>query len=521
MNTRIAVRLLRAVTRAPARRGFAHTFLGRTILTVTSVVALWLSLSPSAWAVPSYTRRYAVECSRCHTSWGALNRSGVTFRLSGYRSLDGVTLKPETDDIELSHGMLTLPGTLPLSVIAGAGVDYRKETRTDSNGTTSVRTGSTIAVEDASIFLTAPFGDHLSAFIEFPMFETRAWEFTPTGAAEANDIGGPSQIQFATETPAFEVAKFFWNNLIGSDNSVNLLGGITHPPLAYSPGKVRLSVNQYLIYERRALDLISPHKVDDVLGGSADYLFRLSEPQGLFEVNGMVVPGKQVTDVSKKETFWFEYHAGVSNGSNNAADNNNDKDFYGRFVMRWFGQSLGIFAYDSANTYDDTLRTDASIAANPTNGIMSGNQVPNGMSRIGPDFTLSLAPFGVPMWLDNQLMYNREDSPTGFNVPFTWRGGFSQLNWQLSKETMLYARYDWITGDRFDDSTLGGITVSEPKESDEVLGFGYLIRQNVKLIGEYRHHRFVDMAVGTPVNSGPVTPEIVDDGFTLRVMVGL
>ncbi len=277
---------------------------------------------------------------------------------------------------------ISLPTTFPLSIITGFGVDYRKEKREASNGTSASRTGSTLALEDASLFLSSPLGKHLSAFIEFPMYETKAWEFTPTGPAEANDKATGRDIKFKDESLVFEVAKFLWNNLIPGTprDSTNLLFGISHPPLAYSPGKVRLSVNQYLIYERRALDLISPkfvtpdHDNNLLSKDQNDYLFRLSEPQVFFEVNGMLAPGKAVTAVSKRDTLWIEYHLGVANGSNGHTDNNSTKDFYGRFVARYYNQSFGIFAYHSSDTYDDALRNDAFVG---NGGVLSARRARN------------------------------------------------------------------------------------------------------------------------------------------------
>jgi hypothetical protein len=37
---------------------------------------------------------------------------------------------------------------------------------------------------------------------------------------------------------------------------------------------------------------------------------------------------------------------------------------------------------------------------------------------------------------------------------------------------------------------VGGITFSDPCEWDVVLGIQYALFENVKLIGEYRHHKF-------------------------------
>jgi len=504
------------------------------VLIAVSVVTVWLLLEPSAWAVPSYSRRYGVECSTCHTMWGSLNAGGLTFRLSGYRAIFGKPMKPETEDIEISKGV-TIPSTLPLSFITGVGYDNRKETR-DSGSSPSVdSTGSSLALEDASIFMTSPLGEHLSAFVEFPMFETRAWEFTPTGNFEARYNTNPGrQIQFATESPTFEVAKFFWNNLFGDAvprDSVNLLAGITQLPMGYPTGKVRLAVNQYLVYERTALDLISPRKVDSVFGGDPnDFLFRLSEAQTVAEVNGMLAFGKPVTDTSKRDTFWAEYHLGVSNGSNAKADNNTQKDTYGRFVMRWYNQSLGFFGYRSGDIYSDNLRTTASTGVNDPagTGIMSGAQDPNKVDRYGPDLTLSLVPFSIPVWLENAVMYNKESNPTGFGQQFKWKGGLDQLNWQISKVSITYLRYDWIKGDPFDDTTstvngVTGITRSTPKEHDWIIGYQHLYEQNIKLIAEYRQHVFEDTASGgvIPTLGVATNPaKLSDKGFTLRAMFG-
>ena len=73
----------------------------RIVVFIAGVIATWVSLTPSAWAVPSYTRRYNVECSRCHTMWGALNGRGVTFRMSGYRAFNGKDIKPVLEDIDV------------------------------------------------------------------------------------------------------------------------------------------------------------------------------------------------------------------------------------------------------------------------------------------------------------------------------------------------------------------------------------------------------------------------------------
>jgi len=257
-------------------------------------------------------------------------------------------------------------------------------------------------------------------------------------------------------------------------------------------------VNQYLVYERRGLDYISPRKVSDLFSAeTADRVFRLGEPQGLAEVNGMLVPGAPVTDVGKRQTFWLEYHLGITNASNSKSDGNGSKGVYGRYVMRWYNQSLGGFAFYASDIADDAMRAEGAAA-----GVLSGRGT-NSTVRAGPDATLSLAPLGFPVSLENEVLYNREGDPTGFGKEFVWWGGFHQLNWFISKRAVTYARYDWIKGDRYDDTTAGGITKADPREWDVIAGLQFLVLENFKLIGEYRHHEFRDCARPPPASWPP------------------
>lgn len=505
----------------------------RTVLFIVVFAELQLFLAPSAFAVPSYARRYGEQCSTCHSMWGALTPAGLTFKLSGYRAIFGKDLTPVTPDQKISKNV-SLPATLPLSFVTGVGFDSRSETRNNS-GANSTSSGSSIALEDASIFMTSPLGDHLTAFVEFPMYESRAWEFTPTGNYEARFNVPGRQIQFRTESPIFEVAKFFWNNPFGDAlprDSVNFLAGITQLPLAYPSGKVRIAVNQYLIYERTALDLISPRSVTTLTGADVepnDVFFRMSEAQGLGEVYGMTTFGKPVTDVGDKNTVWAEYHFGLSNGSNAKASYHSQKDVYGRLVMRYYGQSLGLFALSGIDSYNDDLRNQASLAIGPQTGIMSGAQNPNKLSRFGPDVTISFVPFGIPVWIENQYMINSDGNPTGFGKEFKWRGGFDQVNWKMSKNTLAYLRYDYVKGDAYDDTTttvngVTGITRSTPKENDVIVGVQHLLDENTKFIAEYRTHTFDDTATGAAIAglapSSANAAHLKDTGFTVRMMFG-
>jgi hypothetical protein len=148
---------------------------GKTMCFSCLVLAIiFLFLTDESRAVTSYSNRYNLNCSVCHNMWGSLNGAGASFRMSGYRSLYGRELKPVEKDIELAGGSLAIPKTSPFSILAGAGADYRKEKREASDGTKNTRTGSTLSLDDASIFVSTPLGKHLSVFMEFPMYFNEA-----------------------------------------------------------------------------------------------------------------------------------------------------------------------------------------------------------------------------------------------------------------------------------------------------------------------------------------------------------
>jgi hypothetical protein len=84
---------------------------------------------------------------------------------------------------------------------------------------------------------------------------------------------------------------------------------------------------------------------------------------------------------------------------------------------------------------------------------------------------------------------------------------------------MTHDRYDRVSGKLFDDTTatvpgLAGAPKAKPREWDAVVGRQYPVLQNLKLIGECRHHDFADSA------SAPNATRLEDDGMTIRAMIG-
>jgi len=499
--------------------------IGLTLLGLSSALMPVLWARP-AGAVPAFARRYGVTCSTCHTSWPALNATGYAFKLSGYRRLLGNPIQPTTADIELAMGALSIPSIPPVALVAYTGFDLQTIKRQADDGSTARQTGSSIDLDSVSLFLAAPLGEHLSTFFEFPLFETHAPpnDF-PTGMSGANatDINSRRNIQFETEVPGFELGKVMWNSLLPATlappDSLNIKIGADQLPTGFSPEPNRLSVRSYLIYRRRALDLLSPIQTDDLLpNNEGDRLLRLGEPQIQVALNGILVPFGALTDVGKPEALSFDYEVGITNGSNVNADPNTEKDFFGHVGIRWWGQRLGFFGYYSPDIYDDNQRDTAAIS---NGGIMSGRQLANRTYSFGPDLTLSLEPVDIPIWLETQVLFNHESDPTGFKKAFSWWGGFTQLNGKLPVNAKFlqwiigYARYDWLQGDQFNDAAVGGVTGPvKPREWQVVGGLQWYILQNLKIITEYSRRQF------TNNESAPQHQRVTDNFFTVRAAIG-
>ncbi len=495
---------------------------GAVVLALVMCGGIVLLLSPPAGAVPAFARRYGLTCSVCHSAWPALNAAGWSFKMSGYRRLNGRDLEPTTKDIELAMGALSMPTIPPLAVRATVGFDWQQIKRQAADGTKARQTGSSLDLDEVELFIATPLGKHLSTFLEFPLFETHAPPNDgPTGPGEANAATEPNSrrnIQFETESPTFEMGKIVWSSLlpetIAPPDSLNVLAGAYELPLAFSPEARRLSVRSYLIYRRRAVDLLSSIPTDSLLAedNQADLLLRLGEPQIQVALNGVLVPFGALTDLGKPDALVLEYHLGVTNGSNKNSDPNTQKDIFGRLAMRWRGQTLGVFGYWSPDIYDDAMRANASIA---NGGIFSGQQLANKATSIGPDLTLSLEPFDIPVWLDTQVLFNRESDPTGFKKSFSWWGGFTQLNWKIVKPLIAYARYDWLRGNRFDDTEAGGVTGPvSPREWDAVGGLQWYVFENFKLLAEYSYREFRNNL------SNPAHQKVNDNFFTIRASLG-
>ncbi len=477
----------------------------KIVLLLAALVAsgvLWIVV-PEAQAIPAFARRYDVSCAACHSAWPELNAAGRAFMLSGYRKMAGRELEPKVKDVEAGR-WLTLPAVPPLSLALEAGFDWQEVRRRASDGARATRRGSSFDVNELGVMAGTPLGKQLSFFLDYPLFETEIER--RAGPGEAQEVASRRDIQFETEGPrAPEMAFIRWNSLLPSSvapaDALNLMLGVNELPLGFSPMSRRISASPYLIYERRALDLLSPMPLEDALSeGQRRRLLRLGETQVGFQLNGRPAFGPLV----------IEYYAGVAAGANREADANTEKDLYGRLAVRWeggdtpgVGQMLGFFVYWSPDTYDDNLRANANLFPGPSRR--------NELTSVGPDLTLTLEPWEIPIWLTAQVLFNRESDPTGFGRRFEWWGGFTQLNWKIVPRLTLYGRFDWLRGDRFDDTGVGGMTGPvKPREWAATLGAQWFVLDNLKLVAEYGRHEYENRA------SSPSRQTIEEDIIAAR-----
>ncbi len=483
---------------------------GLALLVWSGVLLLF---SPPASAIPAFARRYGTSCSGCHTAWPALNAEGWSFKMSGYRRLNGKELTPTTKDLEIAAGALSLPTIPPLAIMGTFGFDFQQFAPKGSDGLKATRKGSSFDVNELELVAGTPLGKNLSFFLDYELFETEIEN--RTGPGEANETGSRKNITFESEGPgAPGLAKLIWNGLLPESiaplDSLGITGGVDELPVAFSPEHRRLSASPYLIYERRALHLLSKTPVDDLISSSAerDRLLRLSKSQLGVKLAGFLLLGGG----NMSDAVIVEYHFGVANGSNNQSDPSTEKDLYGRLALRWAGQMLGVFGYWSPEVYSDNLRIDVAIAKD---GIFSGLGRRNEASTVGPDLTLSLEPFDIPLWLETQVLFNHESNPTGFDKSLGWWGGFTQLNWKIATPLIAYGRYDWLQGDRFDDTHVGGVTGPvKPREWAAVGGIQWYVLENFKLMTEYSRHEFKNPS------SSPSKQKLREDFFTIRAALG-
>ena len=439
-----------------------------------------------SWAIPAFARMYGLACGACHSAYPELNDAGEGFRLSGFRKYNGVTLVPQVAPVKLGE-YLELPGTIPLSLSTTAGFNSARIDNTLGDGSKNTNTEadfkkqiSSFNLNEFKLLAGAPLGKDLAFFLDAPIADTESRQFFDP---EVRAHGVKSKIE-SGEAPYLVFISY--HNLFVPD-LVNLKGGVIELPTAFSPSIHRLSFFPYLVYEATALDVISRKGIDDLLsvpGADEEALesnqFRLSTGQ-----IGIELFGRATATLHQVSNLNVDYVVGIVNGNNINSDNNTTKDVVARLAFTYrlptSTVALGWFSYYSANTLD-------TLASNPD--TLAGYR--DRLRRYGPDIRLTL---NEPVYINlySQILLARDSNPTGFGPEAKWWGGFLQAEVKPYNQLIVYGRYDWIRGDRFDDTGIvinganGSIGPVDPRLWDIVAGAQYFVYDNFKLIAEYRH----------------------------------
>ena len=439
-----------------------------------------------SWAIPAFARMYGMACGACHSAFPALNDAGEEFRLSGFRKYNGVELVPKEPPVKLGE-RLEFPGTVPISLSTTAGYNFERMDNTLGDGSRNTNTTpdfrrrqSSFNLNEFKFLAGAPLGKQLSFFLDAPLADTESRQFFDP---EMRQHG----TKFKTESGEAPYLAFIsYHNLFVPD-VVNVKGGVIELPTAVSPSIHRLSFFPFLVYEATTLDVISRKGVDDLVsvpGLTPEDLesnqFRLSKTQVGAQVFGRAMPS-----LHQISNLYVDYAIGLVNGNNVHSDNNNTKDIVGRLAFTYklptTTMALGWFSYYSGNTLD-------SLAINPDTGATYRSH----LRRQGPDVRLT---FNEPVYVNlySQILFAKDDNPTGFGQEAKWWGGFVQAEVKPHNHLMVYGRYDWIRGNHFDDTGItinganGSIGPVDPKIWDIVAGVQYFVYDNFKLIAEYRH----------------------------------
>ncbi len=461
-------------------------------------MALGLIVPMEVEAIPAFARLYGHKCSACHSAFPALNASGEEFRLSGYRRFEGGDVVPKVPPVKIGD-RLELPGIVPLSFSLTAGYNFTEIDNTLGDGSKNVNTESDFKRNQSSFNLNefeflagASLGSHLSFFLEAPLGETEIRQFFDP---EVRNHGA----KFKLEGPEVPELAFMGFHDILLPDLLNLKAGIIELPTAFSPNARRLSFFPYLVYEATALDVVSRRGLDNFAAvpgvdeeGLEHNQFRLSKSQV-----GVQLFGRITRSLHQIPELFVDYVVGVVNGNNVNADNNKTKDIFGRLAFTYtipsMTMTVGGFGYYSGNTVDN-------LTTNPENEAKYKDR----LWRAGPDITFTL---NTPLYvnLSSQILFGEDSNATGFGKKATWWGGFVQAEVKPITELILYGRYDWIEGERFNDTDVtingasGTIGPVEPSLWDVVIGAQYFLYENFKLIAEYRHGE-KDLRPGTSAN---------------------
>lgn len=401
-------------------------------------------LSSSANAMPAFARKYKLGCNVCHTLYPQLNRFGRDFRDNGFRMPDeiekvlkkrsGAPPAGEPQEQGDEDFWSFIPDTIPFAFQAKLhdAINPKGDVKND------------FQVEELQLQAGGTWTPRVSYYLHYHPAEEGEPGDLYTGWVRFNNLGG--------------------------SNWFNVAAGQVELPLSFSPEIERLSVFQYLAFDR-------------TLGANP---FNLATPQLGVQYFGQSEGGTKV---------WLGVANGVGLAVNEATetfDNNSFKDVYGRITQELGEHYVGGFAYFGRGR-----------------GVFSdGDAFNDNFVRLGGDAFVNFNPIIVY----GSALYARDDNPLGTGARRSLWGGFVEGDLFLNDRTVVLARLDavrqklpaFFTESEEGDEG-GGDTGGEPEEGapfrvntfSVTPGIQYLVVPNVKLGFEYqvRQARREDRAI--------------------------
>lgn len=355
------------------------------LLFMLALTGLLFLLPPTSHSIPAFTRKYELNCVKCHMAYPKLNDYGQRFRDNGYQL---------PDQEELEKSVLEIAPPLALRIKAGSSI-YNRD-----RGTTGGFNLYGLDLLSAGV---------LHKNISFLLIYAPRMD-EPSATYKGSNYG-----MYPSQLASIEIANLVFSNII--PDALNLRIGRFEP--AYQA-----------FSSRRSFYLIQPYEV-----------YAFSRPWHSF----VSVDNQLGLEVAGHFRNGFKYALGVVNGNGAYPDNNSYKDFYlnlfqvlGKGEGQHAGQRIGAFGYLGWQP----THLPGKVTA-PTGETDGRQNMP--IYRGGVDLSLNWKTFN----LQALFMQGVEDKAFNTFDPkkdYTYTGGFAQLDWAgfLHHRLIVSVLYNWV-----------------------------------------------------------------------------
>lgn len=310
------------------------------------IVGMYAVSVPTADAIPSFARKYALDCTACHTAPPRLNTFGERFLENGYQlpgtTDGGLTGKKNLGDVSLDDVANYTGVRLRGNVLR---THHFKQQNPSGAEAGTVQNKSDLAFPEVfSLFTAGTLAKNIGFFAELE------------SNLEASHTG-------------IERAFLTFNN-IGGENVANIRVGKIDPSAAFSFSTLRQQLDFIAESTHPSTNAVQRAGLFPLATAAKFYGLRnrsggTISPYAPSLYNAVVETGAEVR--GRPFGDWFMYQLGVLNGANEGfGDSNKGKDFYGAIRFDYarsanFSASLSGFAYlgnSNATVFDGTRTTD-------------------------------------------------------------------------------------------------------------------------------------------------------------------